>query len=86
MRIIKRYANRKLYDSEAHRYIGLPDLAVLVRKDVELRVQDHVTGQDYTAVTLALVIAEEQKHSQTVDVSVLEKVIREGIPEAAERS
>ncbi len=83
MRIIKRYVNRKLYDSEAHRYIGITDLAVLVRQDVDVRVLDHATGADYTAATLALIIAEEAKHGRSVEVSVLEKVIREGIPEVS---
>jgi polyhydroxyalkanoate synthesis repressor PhaR len=82
MRIIKRYRNRKLYDSEAHRYITVHDLAKLVRKGDEFKVQDHVTGADYTAQTLALILVEEAKTSpRNVDVSVFEKVIREGIPE-----
>jgi polyhydroxyalkanoate synthesis repressor PhaR len=83
MRIIKRYANRKLYDTEAHRYVTLQDLAELVRKDETIKVQDHATGEDYTTVTLALIISEEEKRGPKVAVSVLEKVIREGIPATA---
>lgn len=85
MRIIKRYRNRKLYDSEAHRYITVHDLAKLVRQGVDFKVLDHVTGDDYTAQTLALILVEEAKTSpRNVDVAVFEKVIREGIPEKAE--
>jgi len=84
MRIIKRYANRKLYDTEAHRYVTVHDLAELVRKSAEFRVQDHATTDDYTAVTLSLIIMLEERKKPTVAVSVLERVIREGIPESKE--
>jgi len=61
MPVIKRYANRKLYDTEARRYVTLDDLADFIRKGEDVRVVDHVTGDDLTSITLLQVIFEEQK-------------------------
>jgi polyhydroxyalkanoate synthesis repressor PhaR len=61
MPVIKRYANRKLYDTEAKRYVTLEDLAEFVRNGEEVQVVDHVTGEDLTSTTLLQVIFDEQK-------------------------
>jgi polyhydroxyalkanoate synthesis repressor PhaR len=61
MPVIKRYSNRKLYDSESKRYVTLEDLADFVRKGEDVRVVDHVTGEDLTSVTLLQVIFEQEK-------------------------
>ena len=61
MRIIKRYPNRKLYDTEEKQYITLNGIADLIRAGVELQVIDHASGQDLTAVTLTQIIFEEEK-------------------------
>lgn len=61
MPVIKRYANRKLYDTDAKRYVTLDDLAAFIRAGEEVRVVDHVTGEDLTSVTLMQVIFEEEK-------------------------
>ncbi len=61
MPLIKRYANRKLYDTDAKRYVTLDDLAGFIREGEEVRVVDHVTGDDLTSITLFQVIFEEQK-------------------------
>ena len=52
MLVIKRYPNRKLYDTEAKRYITLDGIAELIRQGAEVRVIDHTTDEDLTAVTL----------------------------------
>jgi polyhydroxyalkanoate synthesis repressor PhaR len=59
-RLIKRYENRKLYDTVAKRYISLEEIAQLVRAGEEITVTDNATGSDLTAETLAKVILEEQ--------------------------
>lgn len=59
-RLIKRYENRKLYDTVAKRYISLDEIADLVRAGEEIMVTDNATGSDLTAETLAKVILEEQ--------------------------
>lgn len=61
MPVIKRYANRKLYDTESRRYVTLEDLADFVRRGEDVRVVDHVSGEDLTSVTLLQVIFEEEK-------------------------
>ncbi|MBN1886347.1 MAG: hypothetical protein JW850_00090 [Thermoflexales bacterium] len=58
---IKRYPNRKLYDTEAKRYITLEEIAVLVRQGQQVQVLDHATGEDLTALTLTQIIFEQEK-------------------------
>jgi polyhydroxyalkanoate synthesis repressor PhaR len=61
MTIIKRYPNRKLYDTEAKQYITLEGIADLIRQGEEVQVVDHATGEDLTALTLTQVILEQEK-------------------------
>jgi polyhydroxyalkanoate synthesis repressor PhaR len=61
MPVIKRYSNRKLYDTESKRYVTLEDLADFIRQGEDVRVVDHVSGEDLTSVTLLQVIFEEEK-------------------------
>lgn len=63
MRLIKRYPNRKLYDTDARAYISLEQVARLVQDGVEVQVVDHVTGGDLTALTLAQIIVEQAKRA-----------------------
>jgi polyhydroxyalkanoate synthesis repressor PhaR len=59
--LIKRYPNRKLYDTEAKQYITLDGIARLIRQGEEVSVVDHATGEDLTALTLTQVILEQEK-------------------------
>ena len=61
MVIIKRYPNRKLYDTEAKRYITLEGVTERLRGDQEIQVIDYSTGEDITAVTLTQIIMEQEK-------------------------
>ena len=61
MVIIKRYPNRKLYDTETKRYITLEGVTERIRRDQEIQVIDYATGQDITAVTLTQIIMEQEK-------------------------
>jgi polyhydroxyalkanoate synthesis repressor PhaR len=61
MPVIKRYSNRKMYDTESKRYVTLDDLGEFIRQGEDVRVVDHVTGEDLTSVTLLQVIFEEEK-------------------------
>jgi polyhydroxyalkanoate synthesis repressor PhaR len=63
-RVVKRYANRKLYDTRASRYVTLAQIAELIRAGEEVRIVDNTTKEDLTDVTLAQIIFEEQKSSQ----------------------
>jgi len=61
IRLIKRYGNRKLYDTLLSRYITLDEIARLVRAGNEIRVVDNETGEDLTTITFAQIILEEEK-------------------------
>jgi len=65
-RRIKRYDNRKLYDTEASHYVSLSDIAELVRRGETVEVIDNATGEDLTASTLTQVILEEGKNGRHV--------------------
>ena len=59
--IIKKYGNRRLYDTSASRYINLEDLAAMVRNGKEVQVVDVKSGEDVTRVTLTQIIVENAK-------------------------
>lgn len=79
MRVIKRYPNRKLYDTSAKQYITLEGVAVLIREGREIEVVDHASGEDLTTLTLTQVIFEqEKKRSGFLPQSVLTGLIQAG--------
>lgn len=79
MPVIKRYPNRKLYDTEAKRYITLDSIAELIRQGAEVQVVDHTTDEDLTAVTLTQIIFEQEKrNSGFLPQSVLTSLVRAG--------
>jgi polyhydroxyalkanoate synthesis repressor PhaR len=78
MRIIRRYANRKLYDCQESHYVTLDKLAGITRQGEEFQVVDNVTGRDLTTATLAQVIFEEEKRVPRISVSDLVAIIRTG--------
>ena len=59
--LIKKYANRKLYDTRASRYITLDEIAQLVRDGSEIKVVDRDNGSDLTQVTLSQIVLSEEK-------------------------
>lgn len=63
-RIIKRYSNRKLYDTKDSRYVTLLQIAEMVRAGEDVQIIDNNTKDDLTEVTLAQIIFEEQKANQ----------------------
>ena len=62
-RIIKRYENRKLYDTEASSYVSQKDIAEMVRHGETVRIVDNPTGEDLTAQTLMQIILEEGREN-----------------------
>ena len=62
MRLIKRYSNRKLYDTQEKRYVSLGDVASLIRAEEEVQILDHQSGEDLTAPTLARILQREQRN------------------------
>ena len=63
--VIKKYGNRRLYDTAGSRYVNLDDIAGLVRQGKDVQVVDAKTGQDLTRVTLTQVIMEDAKEKPT---------------------
>lgn len=66
-RVIKRYANRKLYDTKESRYVTLQQIAKLVRDGEDVTIIDNNTKEDLTNVTLAQIIYEEEKTANAED-------------------
>ena len=60
-RVVKRYANRKLYDTVESRYVTLPQIAELVRQGEDVRIIDNNTKEDLTSMTLAQILYEEER-------------------------
>lgn len=63
MPVIKRYANRKLYDTQAKRYVTLDAIAEMIRRGADVHVLDHASGDDITAQVQAQIIFEQEKRS-----------------------
>ncbi len=79
MPVIKRYPNRKLYDTDAKRYITLNEIAALIRAGEEVVVTDHATDEDMTAVILTQIIFEQEKLQKGfLPKSVLTNLVRAG--------
>jgi polyhydroxyalkanoate synthesis repressor PhaR len=78
-RLIKRYANRKMYDTRASRYVTLDGVANLVRAGEDLRIVDNDSGEDLTALAFAQIIFEEEKRkSGLLALPVLRWIIQRG--------
>jgi len=79
MLVIKRYPNRKLYDTEAKKYVTLGGVAELIRAGEEVQVIDYVSEEDLTTLTLAQIIFEqEKKRDGLLPLSVLSGLIQAG--------
>lgn len=74
--VIKKYENRRLYDTGASRYVNLDDVARMVRDGVDLQVVDARTGEDLTRVILTQIIMEDAKgHESGLPLELLRKLI-----------
>src|SRR5271165_1868282 len=63
--VIKKYPNRRLYDTAASRYINLEDIAGFIREGKDLQVVDAQTGEDLTRLTLTQIIVDDAKQQPT---------------------
>ena len=76
-RLIKKYANRRLYDASQSRHITLEDIRVLIVKGEKLKVVEDKTGRDITRHILLQVIAEQEQFGRPIlSTKVLEAIIR----------
>lgn len=79
MRTIKRYGNRKLYDTSLRRYINLVEISDLVQKGLEVRVMDSKTGEDITKITLSQILLDKEKKKEGfVSKTLFTDLIRKG--------
>ena len=63
--VIKKYPNRRLYDTGKSRYVNLEDIAALIREGKDIQVVDAQTGEDLTRVTLPQIIVDDAKQQPT---------------------
>lgn len=77
VRIIKRYQNRKLYDTFQSCYVTLEEIAQIIREGNEIQVIDNKTKNDITCITqIQLLFDQERKTVRPADTNLLKRVIR----------
>ena len=77
--VIKRYSNRKLYDTQESRYVTLEEIEEMIRGGKEISVVDASTGEDLTSVTLAQIILENARsHRAALPSAFLHQLIKHG--------
>ena len=76
-KIVKRYANRKLYDTERSCYVTLDDISTMIKSGEEVQVIDNKTGDDLTSVTLAQIIFETEKKAHFMPLNLLRGLIQQ---------
>ncbi len=78
-KIIKRYQNRKLYDTHESSYVTLDEIAKMIKGGEDLRVIDNKTKNDITAATLTQLLYESERKAKTQpSVDLLKEIIRHG--------
>ncbi len=84
MMIVKKYANRRLYDTAGSRYITLEEIADKIRGGADVQVLDATTNEDLTQATLAQIILESRGAARLLPVPLLIQLIRMGDEALAE--
>lgn len=74
--LVKKYGNRRLYDTESSRYVTLEELTVKIKEGAEVRVVDAKTGRDLTQQTLTQIIFESRGASHLLPTILLHQLIR----------
>ncbi len=77
-RVIKRYANRKLYDTQRSRYVTLEQIAEMIRAGEDVKIVDNNSKEDLTALTLTQIHFEEEKKGGLLPLSALRNIIQSG--------
>jgi polyhydroxyalkanoate synthesis repressor PhaR len=77
--VIKRYSNRKLYDTQESRYVTLEEIEEMIRAGREISVADATTGDDLTSVTLTQIILENERNRRAnLPSAFLHQLIKHG--------
>ena len=78
-RLVKRYSNRKLYDTSESRYVTLDEIARWVKAGEEVKILENESGDDLTAVTFAqIILEEERKKNGLLSLRVMRELIQHG--------
>jgi polyhydroxyalkanoate synthesis repressor PhaR len=78
-RLVKRYGNRKLYDTSESRYVTLEEIGRWVKGGEDVKILENDTGEDLTAVTFAqIILEEERKKSGLLSLRMLRDIIQHG--------
>ena len=76
MILIKKYANRRLYDTSSSAYITLSECADIIRTGTEVQIIDAKSRQDITAIVMIQIIMECEQHFQILPVAALRQIIK----------
>ena len=76
--LVKRYANRKLYNTQTSRYITLKGIAELIDEGAEVRVIDNESGEDITSVALSQILVDTERSNGDVSTSLLSQIFGRG--------
>jgi polyhydroxyalkanoate synthesis repressor PhaR len=82
--VVKKYANRRLYDTGESRYVTMDELADKIRRGIDVRIVDAASGDDLTQVTLTQIILESRGAARMLPVPLLMQLIRLGDDALAE--
>ncbi|MFH1728065.1 MAG: polyhydroxyalkanoate synthesis regulator DNA-binding domain-containing protein [Pseudomonadota bacterium] len=78
-RIIKKYQNRKLYDTKDSKYVTLDDIAIMIKKGEEILVIDNQTKGDVTAIILTQILYDQEKFKKSIlPLTMLKNIIQSG--------
>jgi polyhydroxyalkanoate synthesis repressor PhaR len=78
-RLVKRYSNRKLYDTSESRYVTLDEISRWVKAGEEVKIVENESGEDLTAVTFAqIILEEERKKTGYLSLPLLRNLIQHG--------
>ncbi len=75
-KVVKRYSNRKLYDTDRSRYVTLDEIAKMIKAGEEVTIIDNESKEDLTSVTLTQIIYEEEKRESRMPLSMLRNLIQ----------
>lgn len=77
-KVIKRYSNRKLYDTDRSKYVTLDEIAKMIKAGEEVTIIDNESKEDLTSVTLTQIIYEEEKRESRMPLGMLRNLIQTG--------
>jgi len=77
--VLKKYSNRRLYDTRSSRYVTLEDVSTMIRSGEQVQIMEAASGEDVTAFILTQIVLEAAKRKNSLlPVSVLHLIVRYG--------